>query len=277
MHIAHTDAQPAPVAPASPRSAFERTMLSEHAERRKHAHTPRHPHTEGHTRKAHANGALRQLEEGHFKGVADVRLRINFHEEIAHRQQQQVQEIVQEGLATLTDTVAAHAETRFPPDRLTDEQAETFHQLFATFDASARDAGAAFAGSDGPDMEALSGALQDAFDTLHTALAHLLTPETAEPATTPTPPVTEEPADAETSDVDDAAGNSVFADFLNGLSEVFTHALENLKEAVQTVDVLPPLSRPAGNGKAYAKFVARYTQLYTATIPFGTTSFEMQA
>jgi len=29
-----------------------------------------------------AKGVLRLLQEGHFKGVADVRLRINFHEEL---------------------------------------------------------------------------------------------------------------------------------------------------------------------------------------------------
>ena len=41
------------------------------------------PTTEGEKTTGRANGVLRLLESGHFKGVADVRLRINFHEQLS--------------------------------------------------------------------------------------------------------------------------------------------------------------------------------------------------
>ena len=37
-------------------------------------------------------GVLRLLQEGHFKGVSDVRLRINFHDEISAMESEQLME-----------------------------------------------------------------------------------------------------------------------------------------------------------------------------------------
>ena len=50
---------------------------------------------------------MRLLQDGHFKGVADVRLRINFHQEITRQQTAHLKEVAQEGVAGVIETIAS--------------------------------------------------------------------------------------------------------------------------------------------------------------------------
>ena len=52
-----------------------------------------------------AKGVLRLLQEGHFKGVADVRLRINFHDELAAIEQAHLRASAQENTVPLTESL----------------------------------------------------------------------------------------------------------------------------------------------------------------------------
>lgn len=275
MYIAHADAPPAPVAQAPTRSVrVERATFPEHTEKRRDTpfHASSHAHPGVHPENDRANGVLRHLEEGHFKGVADVRLRIQFHEELRHRQQEKVHEVVQDGLATLTATVAAHADTLSPSGILSDEQAEGFKELFAAFEVDVRESGKA---SEASSLDQLVHAVQDSFEALYAGLQALLPSETPAPETAPL--VLEDPAQAVEKVDHETPDDAAFSDFLNGLAEVFTRALDDLQSAVHDADVLPPLSKPTGHGRAYDKFVAQYMRFQTSPLSFGVPSFESQA
>ena len=47
--------------------------------------------------KGEAKGVVRLLQEGHFKGVADLRHRINFHEQLQHATNQAATTSLEEG------------------------------------------------------------------------------------------------------------------------------------------------------------------------------------
>ena len=65
------------------------------------------PHAEGmHGHGPRGRGVLRLLEAGHFKGVADVRLRINFHDELEARAAERGREALGGATDALIDSVA---------------------------------------------------------------------------------------------------------------------------------------------------------------------------
>ena len=68
-----------------------------------------------------ASGVLRLLQDGHFKGVADVRLRINFHEEIIAAQTETAKSAAQEALTDLSNSVNAQLEQLASPENFSQE------------------------------------------------------------------------------------------------------------------------------------------------------------
>jgi hypothetical protein len=63
------------------------------------------PNTEQTTETSDAEGVLRLLQQGHFKGTADVRLRINFYDKIAALEAQQLQAVAEEKVDGILDSV----------------------------------------------------------------------------------------------------------------------------------------------------------------------------
>ena len=55
-------------------------------------------------------GVIRNLLEGHYKGVADIRLRINFHDELASLQQAEALQLTGEKTTDLVDGIRFQAE-----------------------------------------------------------------------------------------------------------------------------------------------------------------------
>jgi len=183
-----------------------------------------------------ARGVLRLLMAGHFRGVADVRLRINFHEELAALETAAARAAAEEAVADVTGAVSARLEELLQSDELTEDQqtaAASFGEDFAQ------------AAADAPSTDDVAGALNAAFDGLLASLTDLLTPE---------------PADE---------GAASFGDFVAGLQEAFAAATAGLAETLSGEQALPPLSPPNGNGTAYAKFLAAYNDLRGIAGPAG--------
>ncbi|HUW82228.1 MAG TPA: hypothetical protein VMZ31_05445 [Phycisphaerae bacterium] len=265
-----------------------------------------------------AKGVLRLLQEGHFRGVADVRLRINFHDELMALQNDAVKSVAPDNLQSISDVINAQVDALIESGSLTEEQQAAVDELRQTFSDTVQQLTDEFLNADGLQSDALAAGLQDAFDAFLESLTSLLLPE--EPPAPPVnnqpdvePPVDEtadedpdvpsdgspqpaptegssEPAPAPLSvevPTDDPVGESpgvppdstpeptppqdpqgpgagVFdvEAFLGGLSASFDAALTELVEAMHTTRVLPELSPPNGNGKAYAKFLAMYHELW---------------
>lgn len=66
------------------------------------------------TETSDTKGVIQLLQEGHFKGTSDVRLRINFYEEIAAIETQQLQEVADEKIDGILDAINSILGTLIP-------------------------------------------------------------------------------------------------------------------------------------------------------------------
>jgi hypothetical protein len=230
-------------------------------------------------------GVLRHLQAGKFKGVADVRLRIVFQKQLAELAEQQAQARAQEGSAALvssiTSEINAFVETPEPAATQTAVTEPVAVAAEATEPASVETAIAEFqdavsvatnslGGGDGQNLPDYAATLQAAFDSLVSNLEIALTPEAETIAANLQ--VTIQAGDTEALDVsvtatlgaESAADPMSAMDFLASLREMFAQELTTLLESAESRDILPPLSEPHGNGRAYDKFKAIYDEMNAA-------------
>ena len=186
-----------------------------------------------------AEGVIRLLQEGHFKGVADVRLRINFLDELAAINTAQVNAVVEEKAAGVVESVGSVAESFLTENELTEEQAGGVSEAKLAFEQAVNEA----------EEDPVTG-IKTAFGDFIAELKGLF----ESPAD---PPVLEPPAPPE-EPVPDWLG------FIANLEAAFATAMEELTNGLSSVSTLPPLSEPNGNGTAYDKFVAIYEDMMGA-------------
>jgi hypothetical protein len=231
-----------------------------------------------------SRGAIRLLQEAHFKGVADVRLRINFFDELAGDAESQALSSLPEGTESLVSTVISQfegiAETLAPDAATASATSETVDAFKTSVYAAADEAVA----SGELDRDALEAALRDAFGTFIEKLREQFTPPDEAPAETPPeqPPATpeeppaegsavepsaEEPADAEPEQADAGGEGTDAVDPFASLVEVFEQSLTTLLDSLATAVRLPDPSPPSGNGVAYDKFLAIYNALRDGGTP----------
>lgn len=214
-------------------------------------------------------GVIRLLQEGHFRGVADVRLRINFAEELQGIQAASTGALLGEGVPVLQEELNAAIDAFAEDSDLSEEAA-----------AELRSAQTGFTTEVGALLEE-GGLTTDAFAALRTAfqdfLEALVPPQAPdEDSILPIAPVedtgdvTAEQGDSilavtqtetATPEGETATVNDVFAGLRATLSGIFEEALASLQESVDALE-LPPLSEPNGNGRAYEKFLAAYNDLF---------------
>lgn len=243
----------------------------------------------------HGGGVIRLLEEGHFKGVADVRLRINFFDELSTRAAPNAVPAAQEESAVLVETLKQRLAGLAEAVGADEAVQTSIDQLTAEFDSRVAEAVGEHTSGDTVDAEALAGAIRSVFENLLTELGALLQPEPAAPPadSTNATAVADDPAadPRTTTDVDasvpsdgieapsDSAepGDSgpapevvtdpapdttlVYEDALTELTSVFDAALSDLLGAIAESTQLPDPSPPTGHGTAYEKFLAIYNDL----------------
>jgi len=240
-------------------------------------------------------GVLRLLQEGHFKGVADVRLRITFAEEIAAMEREQTEPIVADGVTGLVDTVAAGMEP-FTVENGLDEQTVTgIGEASAALTASLEKIADDYQSGNITTAADLIARIQTGFDGFISSVQSILDAASASVPETPAEAVTLQAGDpslsmamASTEIIDGAsveevpveevpaeespaqdgpAGEISSFDFQTALADLIasvTSKLQELATALHSIQVLPPLSEPTGNGKAYAKFLAIYNGMKAA-------------
>jgi hypothetical protein len=227
-------------------------------------------------------GVIRLLEAGHFKGVAYVRMRITFLDELARRAAERGADAITSGAPELLERVRSEFESVVSVAGVDEATAAAADELFAGFEtAVGQIAEEARSGGD-LDADAIDAAFRSAFDSFAEALRELLAPPPAadvDDASSLTPvsssqlavvtggsPPAEDPlastaAQAPTpvpaADPAEVGGE----DLLASLADVFEQALFNLTSLVGDAMRLPDLSPPHGNGAAYTKFLAIYEAL----------------
>jgi hypothetical protein len=190
------------------------------------------------TEQAKVPGVLRLLESGHFKGVADVRLRINFFDQLSATATAAGQAAAQASADQLTQTVSERFDellAAFAPDEQTTAAAA---ELRAGFDAAVQAAADTFATAAQPDLTAFNATVQSAFDAFFTQLSDLLLP-------TPDADPDESDAiagavDAIPSDADEIIGDAgAIAADLGEVAASTEFVVEN-----ESADAVPPLLEP---------------------------------
>ncbi len=211
-------------------------------------------------------GVIRLLQEGHFRGVADARLRINFADELSALGQSNAAAAVGDEITAVleaVDTVAA--EFLATPD-LSEEISGGFVEIQATFEIEVTGFVKVFSDTGGGDTAQLIADIQGAFDDFIAAITTLLADHVETPAAegggTEGPPAVEVSTEV-ASAVEATAGESEpvqlpqdFQDVLDSLRAAFADSLVAFESALEGASsVLPELSEPNGNGVAFDKFV----------------------
>lgn len=219
-----------------------------------------------------AEGVLRLIQAGHFHGVADVRLRINFYDELQQISARNTGQALEGGAQELSTNLTAELEkigAEFELPAETEALAASFREKMDQIIADTKDGKT--------DLTTALAGMHAEFATLLDALKAAGSSE----------PVEEEEA-AEQADAEEAApedaGEAVVAEgetpedpgvieeeplapFETRLAELedwFTTAMTTLESsatATQASQALPPLSAPRGNGVAYAKFLEIYENM----------------
>lgn len=90
---------------------------------------------EKNTESQKASGVIRNLQEGHYRGVADVRLRINFHEQLRSMEQEQSAANVEDAINQLESTTQSEIVTLLANEQISEEQAAAVsNRLSASFE-----------------------------------------------------------------------------------------------------------------------------------------------
>jgi len=205
-------------------------------------------------------GVLRLLQEGHFKGVADVRLRINFHEELSALQDDALKDVAAERLPALADSINVQADTVLAAEGLTDDQTTAINGAFETIGSTLSQLTDEFVNAEAPSRENLVSSIRSGFENFMNSLQGILIPDnTIEPdGIDGESPLAEDIT--ETEEIAEVAPD--FQPFLDSLTETFESGLAELIDTLDSTNTLPELSQPEGNGKAYDKFLAAYNNLW---------------
>lgn len=127
-------------------------------------------------------GVLRLLEAGHFKGVADVRLRINFFDELSAGATRSAIPIAQQHANQLADNVNAKIDEMIGSMEVDEETQASIDELRSQFNSEIQSAIGQFASEDTLDREALTGSIKTAFGNFTEQLKALFGENAPEPA-----------------------------------------------------------------------------------------------
>lgn len=235
--------------------------------------TPTQPVNQEVVENEKVKGVIRLLQEGHFKGVADIRLRINFFEELSAMENGEIQKVAGEKVSAITDSVNANLDDFLLSGNLSDEQANTILDQIETFTQSVGLIKEDFLNTAQLSKEDLISGLNSNFEEFISSLnSTLLPPETELTDDISTienlgieESITVNPAGEENNEIiepDQAEGpETIFQDFIQNLKTTFAEALNKLTSALNDITIMPDLSEPNGKGKAFDKFLTIYNNL----------------
>ena len=217
-------------------------------------------------------GVIRNLINGHFKGVADVRLRINFSEQIAALEQAELAKATDSGLSSISETLNNEINTALGSEEIDEESAILISSALETLNNEISQIK-----TDSSSGDNLITALRASFDSfVLTARPVAVEPAVEEPIS-PKMPASDETilSDIETTEelvVPDAElpadeipseETPLFSidQFLTDLIATFDSEIGILETSLANSSVLPEISEPNGNGRAFDKFMTIYNDM----------------
>ena len=197
-----------------------------------------------------AKGVLRLLQEGHFKGVADVRLRINFHEQLQALDKAAAQETSGQALGAfdqaVADSIAQHPQA---PQSVV-EQLQGFQTSLQEIAAS------------GDGAESMGDAVGAAFADLMAALRDFSKPESEDSPEEDVATVSGV-ADDTSPDGAVAAGPTDDGFDAEALMSQLETGFSDFEAALASTSETHEFTAPNGNGVAFDKFLDIYRAIST--------------
>lgn len=245
-----------------------------------------------------SKGVIRLLQAGHFNGVADVRLRINFHDQLQQGAAQNAARSFEAAVPGMLGELAEKAsllEEQYGLSSQGKELADSFAQeiellleeaktaetplattladiqsRFSTFLESLE---GAFAGLPSPIVEESNPDEEEIAELLEDGEAPNQDEQTPQQAAAA---LNEEEMDEADGGLTQPDGQTAFKAALQELQTWFSQSLASLQNDATAAQQLPPLSEPRGNGAAYSKFLDIYRNLNSG-FEAGGTSVESDA
>jgi len=204
-------------------------------------------------------GVIRLLQEGHFQGVADVRLRINFADELAALQSQSNARVTDGGpdpIVAAADAVIADFLSQNELDQGTIEQIQTARDAFAEAVRQAFDTAEGV--SPQSLVDALAVAINDFIGSIEGVIPTDTTQVLLDAASVGGGGTASDPvqSDGGTPAPTVEAALPPLGQLVGLLRDALDAILPELQKQFDSAQILPPLSPPNGNGRAYDKFVA---------------------
>lgn len=229
-----------------------------------------------------SKGVIRLLQAGHFAGVADVRLRINFHDQLQQLAAENAGKALDQAMPGLLGELADKVHLLGEEHGLSEQGKEliqSFEEEIKNLLAEARTTQAPLTTTLGNIKTSFSAFLE----SLQGAFAGLPSPVGEESAAendlaglpgdddaSATDDQTENLASAASSDenVEESGegqesddGTTAFKTALQELEAWFGQRMDSLHSDATAAQQLPPLSQPRGDGRAYSKFLEIYRAL----------------
>ncbi|MDB4539696.1 hypothetical protein N9231_04680 [Saprospiraceae bacterium] len=211
-------------------------------------------------------GVIRNLENGHYKGVADVRLRINFQAELAAIEKQKSSEALRQAAPVLIERVATEFDSLIKNSQLNEKQTAAANELFVQFESVATDTLSDLSDPQNA-IERLRANSVDFLDSLSQLFNQeaVITPATEAPelesASEIDVKLLEVQSNSETKPVVTNSGadaSNLFAKFSFVVNDLF----DNLQLSSKHPSLTEPFS-PENNGVAIEKFLAIYRESLT--------------
>ncbi len=209
-------------------------------------------------------GVIRLLQDGHFRGVADVRLRINFHDEISALQSEKTGAAIEEGVEDIIEALQAELTASLESSPPEGDLAASIDEASALMFAELKTIPQRDTGESSLQTSEIIPEIQAVFDAFVTSIS--ASPEQESPDGTPDTVSSE--LNAETileSGVDEGeklTAQEALDQIIANLTEAFSSKLSSFEKLLSEISILPDLSEPTGNGKAYNKFLAIYSSMY---------------
>lgn len=230
-----------------------------------------------------SKGVIRLLQAGHFGGVADVRLRINFHDQLQQGAAQNAAKAFEDAVPGLLDNLAEKVGflgKEYGLSQQANELGKTFEDEIKALLEEAKAAQTPLSTT----LANINNAFSNFLEKLEGAFASLSSPMAEDPgpdeevaelleeedASSPDDQTQEQVAAAMNEngaeEAEDGLGQpgeelSAFKTTLLDLAGWFSERLGQLQNNATATQQLPPLSEPKGNGTAYAKFLEIYRSL----------------
>lgn len=208
-------------------------------------------------------GVMRLLQDGHFRGVADVRLRINFNDEISALQSEATGAVIEKGVEDIVGALQSELTASLEANPLDENLAASIDESSTLMFAEFMSIQQSNTGESSPQTSVIISEIQTAFDTFITSITTSQEPSDIAPDAESSGLKAETLTLIESGDDEgqELTTQNAFDQLVANLTETFSAKLSSFENALNEASVLPDLSEPTGNGKAYNKFLAIYNNM----------------